>query len=336
MLIYAMRFLPHILGFAMPAMVLVFSSCISDKLDKETSGNKEALFPDFITPNSDYYDTRIDGIPEIDGASYELKVSGAIDNPRSFSLEDLGKQEMVKKTLTIECIGNSANGSLMGTAEWRGFRVYDLLESLGIQEGASTVKYISADGYFTYNTLDELQEREVLGTLYMNDASIPPLYGFPLRIIFPGYYGVRQPGWVVEMEVLKTGPEDFWSGSGWKTNTPMTVDSKIFFPGNNDSFYPGDSIRVGGAAFGARRISSVDVTLDNGLTWIPATITRSLDQDYVWVFWELMITPQESGTITISSRATSADGAVQPEVDTDHLDGTNSWPEVNIKVLNGS
>ena len=331
-----MRFLTHIFGFSIPAMVLIFSSCTTEKDDNETPGNKEAVFPDFITPSSDYYDTRIDGIPEIDGGSYELKISGAIDNPRTFSLEELGKLEMVKKPLTIECIGNSANGSLIGTAEWRGFRVYDLLESLGIQEGASVVKYISADGYFTYNTLDELQEREVLGALYMNDASIPPLYGYPLRIIFPGYYGVRQPGWVVEMDVLKTGPEDFWSGSGWKTNTPMTVDSKIFFPGNNDRFNTGDSIRIGGAAYGASRISSVEVTLDKGETWVPATITRSMDQDYVWVFWELMITPQEPGTITISSRATSADGAVQPGVDTDYLDGTNSWPEVSIKVLNGS
>jgi len=331
-----MRFLPHIFGYAMPAMVLIFSSCTSEKVDNETPGNHEAVFPDFITSNSEYYDTRLDGIPEIDGESYELKISGAVDNPRTYSLEDLGKLEMVKKTLTIECIGNSANGSLMGNAEWRGFRVYDLLEGLGIQEGASTVKYISADGYFTFNTLDELQESEVLGALYMNDASIPPLYGFPLRIIFPGYYGVRQPGWVVEIEVLNTGPEDFWSGSGWKTSTPMTVDSKIFFPANNDRFNPGDSIRIGGAAYGARRISSVEVTLDKGMTWMPATITRSLDKDYVWVFWELMITPQETGTITINSRATSADDAVQPRADTDYLDGTNSWPEVSIKVQNGS
>ena len=110
----------------------------------------------------------------------------------------------------------------------------------------------------------------------------------------------------------------------------------IFFPANNDRFHPGDSIRIGGAAYGARRISSVEVTLDKGMTWIPAAITMSMDKDYVWVFWELMITPQEPGTITINSRATSADDAVQPQVDTDYLDGTNTWPEVSIKVQNGS
>jgi hypothetical protein len=138
------------------------------------------------------------------------------------------------------------------------------------------------------------------------------------------------------MEVLKTGPEDFWSGSGWKTNTPMTVDSKIFFPANNDRFNPGDSIRIGGAAFGARRISSVELSLDRGVTWIPATITRSLDQDYVWVFWELMITPQGSGSVTIVSRATSTDGAVQPGIDSDQLDGINSWPVVTINIVAGN
>lgn len=320
----------------MVVAIFILSSCTFEKLGRETPDNVEAVFPEFITPNSEYFDTRIDGIPGIDGESYALKISGAVDHPATFSLPELKSLTLVKKTLTIECIGNTANGSLLGTAQWRGFRVYDLLESLGIQEGASTVKYISADGYFTYNTLDELQEKEVLGALYMNDASIPPLYGFPLRIIFPGYYGVRQPGWIVEMEVLKTGPEDFWSGSGWATNTPMSVDSKIFFPANNSSFNLGDSIRIGGAAFGARRISSVELTLDKGLTWIPATISRSLDQDHVWVFWEVIIAPQESGTLAISSRATSADGAVQPENDSDLLDGTNSWPVVRIEILEGN
>jgi hypothetical protein len=116
----------------------------------------------------------------------------------------------------------------------------------------------------------------------------------------------------------------------------MAIDSKIFFPVNKSSFTSGDTIHIGGAAFGARRVASVDVTLDEGATWVPATIRNSLDQDFTWVFWEAFVVPRETGSLTIQSRAISSEGTVQPSKDMDYLDGTNSWPSVSIQVNEGS
>ena len=243
---------------------------------------------------------------------------------------------MIERTLTIECIGNPVNGYLLSNATWKGFRLYDLLFSLGIKEGTSTVKYICADGYYTYNTLAELQNADVMGALYMNGETIPSEHGFPLRIIFPGYYGVRQPGWIVEIELLESGPEDYWSRSGWKSDTSMTIDSKIFFPANNTKFTFGNSVSIGGAAYGSRRISSIDITVDDGKTWIPAIIKQELDEDFIWVFWEVILIPQSTGPLVIRSRATAQDGSVQPREDNQYLDGTNSWPAVVISVEEGS
>jgi hypothetical protein len=45
--------------------------------------------------------------------------------------------EMTERTLAIECIGNQANGPLLGTATWIGFRVYDMLASLGTGDKAT-------------------------------------------------------------------------------------------------------------------------------------------------------------------------------------------------------
>lgn len=319
-------------------MTYSLGGCESRVLDKENpeGPEPETIFPDYITTNEKYFDTRINGIPTMDSEEYRLSISGMVENPALYTLEDLLGLDLVKRTLTIECIGNASNGSQIGTAEWRGFSLYELLESHEIQEGAKYVKYISADGYFTYNTLEELKNEEVLGAMYMNDEAIPIRYGFPLRIIFPGYYGVRQPGWITAIQVMETGPEDFWSGSGWKSDTSMTIDSKIFFPLSKTNFSMGDSIKIGGSAFGARRIASVDVSLDDGSTWIPANIRQSLDEDFVWVFWEASVFPASAGTFSIRSRATAEDGNVQPKLDNTPLDGTNSWPSVKITVSEGS
>ena len=315
---------------------LTLCSCESNRQPdgKANPGDSSQVsdFPNFITSVEDYFELSIGQIPDIDGDSYQLKISGAVHDPASYSLEELKKLDMVERTLTIECIGNPAGGPLLGNATWKGFRLYDLLEDLGIKEGASAVKYICDDGYYTFNTLDELKNAGVIGALYMNDSSLPAKYGFPLRIIFPGYYGVRQPGWVREIEVQEAMEEDFWGRSGWKTDTVMAIDSRFLFPAQNAKFSAGVSIRIGGAAYGGRRISAVDITTDYGNTWIPATITHELDEDYVWVFWEFILPPPSAGTLTLYSRATAGDGSVQPRDDDDAFDGTNSWPSLTITI----
>ena len=316
------------------ATALALYSCESNNQPDADSRDSDQLldFPSFITSIEDYFELSIGQIPNISGDSYELEISGAVNSPATFSLEELKKLEMTERTLTIECIENPAGGALLGNAAWKGFRLYDLIEDLGIKEGASAVKYICEDGYYTFNTLDELQNAGVIGALYMNDSPLPAKYGFPLRIIFPGYYGVRQPGWVVKIEVMESMEEDYWGRSGWKTDTAMAIDSRIFFPPRNARFSPGDSIKIGGAAFGSRRISAVDITIDQGQTWIPATITQNLDEDYVWVFWEVIVWPPNAGTLTIYSRATGQDGSIQPRDDKDIFDGTNAWPSLTISI----
>lgn len=322
---------------ALPVILFCIGSCDKKNNGGETPGgpNDPVDFPAFITLVNDYLDIRIDGIPEISGDTYQLKISGAVNSPATFSLEELRNLELVERSLTVECIENPANGDLLGTVTWKGFNLYALLDGLGIKEGTSTVKYTCADGYYTYNTLEELQNNGVLGALYINGESIPPKYGYPLRIIFPGYYGVRQPGWIVEIELMEEEVEDYWSATGWHTDSSMAIDSKIFFPADNYSLSLGESVNIGGAAFGSRRVASVELTADGGASWYPTTIQQKLDQDFVWIFWEASFTPASAGTFTIQARATGMDGRVQPAIDNEYLDGTNSWPAITINVVDG-
>ena len=111
-------------------IVLALSSCESRNQDDQNPGDRghPAEFPPFITPVEEYFDVRLGAIPDIDGDSYQLKISGAVDNPETFSLEDMRNLEMVEKTLTIECIDNRPNDQLLGTATWK--EVTPLLRAL--------------------------------------------------------------------------------------------------------------------------------------------------------------------------------------------------------------
>ncbi|TFF91351.1 hypothetical protein EU545_04420, partial [Candidatus Thorarchaeota archaeon] len=216
---------------------------------------------------------------------------------------------------------------------WRGFVLYDLLEALGVSDTATGVKYLAADGYYASHTMEQLRDNGVLGALYMNGEELPPVHGFPLRILNPGYYGVKQPAWVTEIEVINRPLEDFWEDRGWDTSPPMDIDSKIFFPAGTTSVNVSENLRVGGCAFGGIRVKYVEYTLDGGATWNEAEIIEQIDADNVWVFWEINISFSATGQFDLRTRATDINDNHQIEIDYDLGDGTSSWPILEINVL---
>ncbi|MDF1539479.1 MAG: molybdopterin-dependent oxidoreductase [Candidatus Thorarchaeota archaeon] len=298
-----------------------------------TTNDDSSEFPDFITKNEDYFVTRIGAVPVIDRVTYRLEIKGLIDNPTSLSLEELQSLTLTELPLTIECIGNGRDGKLVDTAVWKGFYLLDLLESLGLNENATGVRYLAADGYYASHTLEQLQNNGVLGALYMNDVEIPPLQGFPLRILNPGYYGIKQPAWVTEIEVIDRPLEDYWEDRGWDTSPPMDIDSKIFFPVGSVSINVNQNLTVGGCAFGGTRVKLVEYSIDDGSTWTNATIIQQIDADNVWVFWELYVSYSNIGQVTLHIRATDITDNQQIRLDGSPLNGTSSWPILTITVI---
>lgn len=317
-------------GAIITIVVLVF---LISNLNFPPQIDEPSEFPDFITSNEDYYITRIGPVPDINRDTYQLEIDGMIDNPTNFTLVELQSLNMTELPLTIECIGNSIDGKLVSTAVWKGFNVFDLLDSLGMYENATGVKYRAADGYYASHTLDQLENNGVLGALYMNGVEIPPIQGFPLRILNPGYYGIKQPAWVTEIEVIDRPLEDYWEDRGWDTSPPIAIDSKIFFPDETPSVNTSQTLKVGGCAFGGTRVKLVEYTIDNGTTWDNATIVQQMDADNVWVFWEINLSFSSTGEIYLKIRATDINDNQQIQNDHVTLDGTSSWPILLINVV---
>jgi DMSO/TMAO reductase YedYZ molybdopterin-dependent catalytic subunit len=289
-------------------------------------------YPDFITANKDCFTTRIGEVPVVNADSFRLEITGLVHTPRSFSLKELMALHLVTLPLTIECIGNSPNNDLVATAVWKGFLLYDLLAALGLDSSATGVKYRCADGYYASHTIDQIKNNDVTGALFMNSDAIPLEQGFPLRMLSPGFYGVKQPAWVVAIEVTGQPLSDYWADRGWDVSLPMAVDSKIFFPSSDTTVIAGETLYVGGAAYGGTRIAGVEVTADSGKTWTDAKIVKSMDLDNVWVFWLAKIIPTQPGEALINARAIDIHGSVQPAADPDDLDGSNGWPFVTVSV----
>ncbi len=292
-----------------------------------------ASFPPFFTANDEFFELHIGPVPAIPPETFSLTVGGLVDQPGSFTLAQLQALPAVEIPLTVECIGNAAGGQAVDTARWSGFLLADLLAEVGVQPGAAAVRFLAEDGYHSSVTLDQAVGGDVIGVLTMNGEPLPPNHGAPLRFVLPGYYGVKHPGWVTTVEVVDAIPLDYWDIYGWDCSPPMDVDSRFFFPATGAPLPAGEPFEVGGAAWSAGRIAAVEVSPDDGQTWVDAAIVEQIDADGVWVFWSAQLTIDEIGTADLRARATDGWGNVQPDSDPTYLDGTNGWPTRHVEIV---
>jgi hypothetical protein len=74
----------------------------------------------------------------------------------------------------------------------------------------------------------------------------------------------------------------------------------------------GRDMQLKGIAFdGGSGIKAVDVSIDGGQTWLPATLGQDLGR-YSFREWRLPVRFQRKGAATLMVRATNRDGEVQP------------------------
>ncbi|MCB1003905.1 MAG: molybdopterin-dependent oxidoreductase, partial [Acidimicrobiales bacterium] len=145
-----------------------------------------------VTPNDDFY--RIDTaltVPQVDPASWSLRIDGMVDEPVDLTYADLLELPVEEHQVTIACVSNEVGGDLVGNARWLGVPLRDLLERAGVRDGATQVMGHSVDGFtagFPTELLDD-PDRPALVAVGMNGEPLPIAHGFPARLIIGGIYG---------------------------------------------------------------------------------------------------------------------------------------------------
>ena len=74
--------------------------------------------------------------------------------------------------------------------------------------------------------------REPMIAVQMNDEPLPPIHGYPARLIIPGLYGyVSATKWLAELELTTLEAFDgYWVPLGWAKEAPILTQSRIDTP----------------------------------------------------------------------------------------------------------
>ena len=271
--------------------------------------------PEF-TPIEDHYTTfNFAELPTHGIEDWRLRVSGLVDRPLTWTLDEITRHEPLHAFITLACISNPVGGPLISTTRWTGTSLQRLLPLWNVKPEATHLRMEGADSFYETVALETIQADERVMLAYEWDGvPLPMKHGFPLRIYIPSRYGMKQPKWIVSIEAMDHWEPGFSVANTWDKDaimeTTAVIDAVVVSDHVPEANAPG-SLLVGGIAHaGARGISKVEVRVDDG-AWQEAQLRPPLS-DLTWVIWRYEC-PFEEGEHTFSVRAYDGTAALQEE-----------------------
>jgi hypothetical protein len=285
-------------------------------------------------------------------STWKLTVKGLVAKPIEMSYTELRNMSSIEEFATLECVSNKLDGDLISTAVWKGVRLKDILEKVQVSPRVKYIVFRCYDGYDVGIPIERgLQEGSILA-YDMNGASLTAEHGYPVRAIVPGLYGMMNPKWITEIELVDSIYEGYWQRKGWANNAKYNTHSFIVVPGNADvgkrfsniaasgatarsspSSPSSEMVPIAGLAFaGDRGIAKVEVSTDGAATWKEARLKDALSP-YTWVLWaaEVNTTGKANNHYKIIARATDKTGKVQTsEIADPFPNGATGYPVINV------
>ena len=336
------------------------------------------LAREYVTPTELFFVRNHASIPEVDLERYRLRVTGLISRELSLSLDQI-KNDFERETLTatLQCAGNRRKEMVsykpiddglawgieaIGTAQWAGVRLGDVLKAAGISsDKAAHIAFLGLDGithdgerspYGCSIPLEKALSCEVLLAYEMNGEDLPLVHGYPLRVVVPGYIGARSVKWLCEIAVQENPSDNYFQQVGYKLFPPsinmynvnyadgmqltkLPVNSVIVRP-EDRSLLPAGKIAVEGYAMsdGEHEITWVSVSADGGETWQRA---QFLNEPQLWT-WQLWRTefdlPQGQHELVVRAWDTAANSQPETIASTWNFKGyvNNAWHRVMITL----
>jgi DMSO/TMAO reductase YedYZ molybdopterin-dependent catalytic subunit len=293
----------------------------------------------------------------LDGDDWVLEIAGeSCLEPRSFTVGEL-KSRFTQHSLclTLECGGNGraeffppARGNqwttgAVGCPEWTGVRLRDVLEACGVAQDAVYVAYEGADRHLSGDPsklpisrgvpLDKAMQDESLLAWGLNGEPLPPLHGFPLRLVLGGWPASVSGKWLQRL-LLRDRVHDGPKMGGQSYRVPcrpvapgtavadadmciieaMPVKSLITRPRSGHIVENGRALGVRGHAWaGELEVAALHTSIDYGASWQESELELPPNR-LAWQRWSTRVHFPGPGYYEVWARATDSEGRTQPMV----------------------
>ena len=195
-------------------------------------------FRSAITPNDAFYVRyHLSDIPQVDAKTWKLSIGGEGANAQAeLTFDDLQKMPAFEIAAVNQCSGNRRGlfrphvvgvqwgYGAMGCARWRGARLGNILDKVGVKKEAIEIVLDGADGPVIGKTPDfvksipvwKAMEETTIVAYEMNGQQLPHFNGFPARVIVPGWTGTYWMKHVTSINAVTKPFTGFWMNSAYR------------------------------------------------------------------------------------------------------------------------
>jgi DMSO/TMAO reductase YedYZ molybdopterin-dependent catalytic subunit len=305
-----------------------------------------------ITPNDQFFVRyHLSDIPNVDAKTYKIAVGGdGANGSAELTLDDLKKMPAVEVVAVNQCSGNRRGLSkphvagvewgygAMGCARWKGAKLKDVLDKVGLKKETIEISFGGADGPAINTTPDFIKsipiwkaiDDSTIVAYEMNGQPLPHFNGFPARVVVPGWTGTYWMKHVNAINALTKPQGGFWMNPAYRipvgkfpirdrfisqenaASTPITemvVNSLITSHRDGDKVKSGKVTISGQAWDGGYGIRSVEVSADGGKTWDSAKLGQDLGR-FAFRPWSFDLSAKR-GKNTVMVNATNKIGQSQ-------------------------
>ena len=295
-----------------------------------------------FTPREQFFTTQHYGHPEVDQESFRLKVSGHVERPQSFSINELRNMGHVQLDAGFECSGNSARRvqGLVGNGRWAGIPLRTVLDAAGVKSEGQEVVFFGADhGEEQVEfrgrkfSVDQQYGRSLSRQLALsgepflayslNGEPLTRHQGAPLRLLMPGWYGAANVKWLTHIHVQTERYLGKYQARWYRTLRGEMINGELKWKETEISRMrlksaiarvtrEENQLKVLGFVLNdGTPLRSVEVQVDDG-PWRSATMSSSTSSKYSWKLFTYMWDHATPGEHTLVSRVTDVKGRVQP------------------------
>ncbi len=162
-------------------------------------------------------DNSIAGIQQVDLNSYQLQLTGLVENPQSLSYQQVLAKEPAQRLITLYCVEGWE-----ATVLWEGVQITDLLADAGVKDEATTVIFHGVDGYTTAMPLSTIKEKNMLLAYAANGVTLPASMGFPFIVVAEDKLGYKWARWVTKIELSSDeNYKGYWEKRGYDNDATV-------------------------------------------------------------------------------------------------------------------
>jgi len=297
-----------------------------------------------FTPADRFFTTQHYGHPVVDPATYRLKVTGLVNRPLSFSLDELRRLGNSELIFGFECSGNRRPlQGLCGNGRWTGVPLRTVLDRAGLKPQARELVFFGADRgeedvefrtqkfkveqqYGRSLTREQALTSEAFLAHSLNGEPLTRHQGSPLRLLVPGWYGMANVKFLAQIHVQEDAylgkfqarhyrtlrgevidGETKWTEAGITRMQLKSFLARVTRTGNGYT-------ALGVVLHDGTPLKSVEVRVDDG-PWRPATLDPSTRGKYSWKLFTYAWNDATPGDHTLVSRVTDVNGVVQPTLE---------------------